>query len=282
LPYSHIPKRRVIYQRSNEKDPVVVKPRNVIVQWEAPRVIIRKDYKFLGVIRANPLEYVQRFGPTLKAARDLPSFVLDIKPPEGIILAADYHYNQVHELEGDLEALKLINLDQEGLSEYKSQVDKLTSSSVKFSSIVSSQQQQPPQTSQELRQPSLVTTNLTTTTTAATSLSKYDPQIHTVNTVKISSAINNSTSVGTYSTSSIKSYNSNILDIVSEILSQADRNHTGRLSLEEAEKLLLKLNSRLGRRYTEEDMKKFFLTVNNQKDGTISLEEFRVAFERIL
>lgn len=38
LPYSQA-KRRVIFQRSNERDPVIVKPRNVIIQWEAPQVI---------------------------------------------------------------------------------------------------------------------------------------------------------------------------------------------------------------------------------------------------
>ena len=38
LPYSQA-KRRVIFQRSNERDPMIVKPRNVIIQWEAPQVI---------------------------------------------------------------------------------------------------------------------------------------------------------------------------------------------------------------------------------------------------
>lgn len=56
---------------------------------------IRKDFKYLGIIRANPVEYVQRYGNQLKTSSELPSFVLDIKPPEGIVLAADYQYNQV-------------------------------------------------------------------------------------------------------------------------------------------------------------------------------------------
>jgi hypothetical protein len=41
LPYSQT-KRRVIFQKGAQPDPVVVKPRNVIVQWEAPKVTIRK------------------------------------------------------------------------------------------------------------------------------------------------------------------------------------------------------------------------------------------------
>lgn len=55
LPYSQV-KRRVIYQRACEQEPVAIKPKNVIVQWEAPQVVIKKDFKYLGVIRANPVE----------------------------------------------------------------------------------------------------------------------------------------------------------------------------------------------------------------------------------
>jgi hypothetical protein len=53
LPYAQA-KRRVIFQRGAQVDPVIVKPRNVIVQWEAPRVNIKTEVKYLGVINANP------------------------------------------------------------------------------------------------------------------------------------------------------------------------------------------------------------------------------------
>lgn len=79
----------------------------------------------MGIIRANPVEYVQRYGSSLKTTRDLPDFVLDIKPPAGVVLAADYQYNQVHELEGDLQALRLVDLEREGLTEYRSQLQRL-------------------------------------------------------------------------------------------------------------------------------------------------------------
>lgn len=86
LPYSQV-KRRVIFQKANEHcDPVAVKPKNVIIQWDAPQVQVKKEFKDLGVIRANPAEYVARYGTTLKNARELPSFVLEIKPPSGNIL----------------------------------------------------------------------------------------------------------------------------------------------------------------------------------------------------
>lgn len=55
----------------------------------------------------------------------MPDFVLDIKPPAGVVLAADYQYNQVHELEGDLHAMRLIDLEREGLSEYRTQLQRL-------------------------------------------------------------------------------------------------------------------------------------------------------------
>jgi hypothetical protein len=90
-------------------------------------VVIRKDFKYLGIIRANPVEYVKRYGASLKTARELPDFVLDIKPPNGVVLAADYQYNgpqNTPELEGDLHALRLIDLDRAGLGEYRAQLDR--------------------------------------------------------------------------------------------------------------------------------------------------------------
>ena len=118
LPYPKL-KRKVIFQKSNTVDPVVVKPKNVIVQWEQPEVLIKKDYKYLGIVKANPSDYIKRFGRNLKPAKDLPQFVLDIKPPDGIVLAADHHHHSsFYELEGEVQALNLIDLEKEGLSEY--------------------------------------------------------------------------------------------------------------------------------------------------------------------
>ena len=48
----------------------------MIVQWEAPNVSVKQDLKYLGIVRANPVEYVQRFGPSLKVSKDLPQFVI--------------------------------------------------------------------------------------------------------------------------------------------------------------------------------------------------------------
>jgi hypothetical protein len=83
LPYQKN-KRRVIFKKHNQPDPVIVNPRNVIVQWEPPTVHVRQEYKHLGIVRANPTEYVQRYGNSLMESRNLPDFVLDIKAPEGL------------------------------------------------------------------------------------------------------------------------------------------------------------------------------------------------------
>lgn len=127
LPYTQ-GKRRVIFQKASQQpDAVVAQPKNVVIQWESPKVEIKKEFKDLGVIRADPAEYLQRYGTTLKTVQDLPSFVLEIKPPAGVVLASDYTYKATYDLEGDLEALKLVDLDREGLSEYKSVLEKLPS-----------------------------------------------------------------------------------------------------------------------------------------------------------
>ncbi len=136
LPYNDNLKRRVVYQRP-PPDPVVIKPRNVIIQWEIPKVSIRKDYKYLGVVRANPAEYARKYSSQLKSFEELPEIVRDIKNPEGIVLAADYKYNALHELEGDVDALKLIDLDREGLSEYKSYLDGIFVSATNRPSVTS-------------------------------------------------------------------------------------------------------------------------------------------------
>jgi hypothetical protein len=68
---------------------------------------------------------VQRYGNTLKTVKELPDFVLEILPPDDLTpLAADVSDENVHELEGDLQALRLVDLDAEGLSEYKPQLQR--------------------------------------------------------------------------------------------------------------------------------------------------------------
>jgi hypothetical protein len=124
LPYRE-QKRRVVFTRTQEAEVTYEKPRNLIIQWEQAKVNIVREVKDLGVIRANPTEYISRFGNFLKAPNDLPDFVKEIKPPSGLVLAAHAPMPKF-ELEGDLHALSMIDLDREGLSEYKSYLHQTT------------------------------------------------------------------------------------------------------------------------------------------------------------
>ena len=82
----------------------------MLIQWETPDVLVKTSKKYLGIVRANPVEYVKKYGETLKQSNELPKMVLDLPRPEGITLAADYQPNTVPELEGDIDALKLVDL----------------------------------------------------------------------------------------------------------------------------------------------------------------------------
>lgn len=120
LPYAER-KRRVIFQKNQVPDPVIVKPKNVVVQWEAPDVQIKTIFKDLGVIRANPTEYVERYGVSLLSYLQFPEVVrsFNLRAPAGAQFAHDYTAASLLELEGDVHALNMINLDEHGLGEYK-------------------------------------------------------------------------------------------------------------------------------------------------------------------
>lgn len=123
LPYGEI-KRRVIFNKPTQPDPVVVPPRNIIVQWEAPDVTVSKEIKYLGVVRANPAEYVEKYGSTL--VTEMPEFVKEIATPAEVgVLAADYKAKSLVELEGELEGFQYVDLDKEGLGEYRSYLSNL-------------------------------------------------------------------------------------------------------------------------------------------------------------
>ncbi len=87
-------------------------------------VDIKQKVTYLPIIRADPNDYVKKYGSSLLNASEMPKDILNLKNPEGIVLAADVDYQNTRvELEGDIEALKLIDdLDGQGLGEYKDYV----------------------------------------------------------------------------------------------------------------------------------------------------------------
>jgi len=83
------------------------------------------------------------------------------------------------------------------------------------------------------------------------------------------------------STASTKRKNS-ISSLIEQIFHTINRNHSGGISIEDAEKALLRLNSRLGRRYGEDDVIAFFSALDKNQDGTLDFDEFKSAFENIV
>lgn len=194
------------------------------MQWTSPNVTVKPAVRYLGVVKANPIDYMQRYETQLKLANEFPQCILDIKPPDGLTLAADSP-NYVHELEGEVDALRLVDMENEGLTEYLPQVNKHSSSSSKNSLKKSSH---------NLNEP-----------------------MSTIETVK--------------------------MQIIDQIFEELDTEKKGYLSVKEAERILLKLNTRLGRSYGEDDLKDLLYNIDTEDDnGQISLEKFRIIFRRVL
>ena len=230
LPYGEV-KRRVIFNKSTAADPVVANPRNVIVQWEAPDVNIRKEIKYLGVIRANPVEYVQRYGASLKVSSALPQFVLDIKTPSDVgLLAAEYQAKSLIELEGQLEGFKFIDLDKEGLSEYRAYLAKLG--------------------------------------------------IYDLGASAASASASASFGSASFSASSSASGSMSASAAAAQIFNMIDIDNSGSISVEEAEKIVLRLNSRLNRNYGENEVRQFFTAVSGGS-SQINKQQFLAAFDRL-
>lgn len=114
--------RNVIYcQDPQEKIPPPQLPKNVIVEWETPCQEIKQEYKFLGVETQDPGEYILKFGGKLTPALELPKFVSEFHLPTGEVLAIN-RPEPGTKLVGDVDALKIIDLEKTGLSHYKVQV----------------------------------------------------------------------------------------------------------------------------------------------------------------
>lgn len=258
LPYKER-KRRVIYQKP-EADVIFPKPKNVIIQWEAPSVVVQKEIRDLGVLRANPVEYVQRYGATLKQYFELPDFVKQIKAPSGLVLAAEWQPS-IFDLEGDVQALSLIDLDREGLSEYKNIARQFLKTEYGLPSAISEYAYQTSapsfvKTSSEYMYPSLSSTmNVSQQPAAVSGLSLESSQ--------------------TQYQQQFMYGNKNKDSILREIFALIDVNADGILTIDEARRVLLQLNEKLGRSYGEHDAQAFIHRLDRNMDGKINYDEFK-------
>lgn len=71
-------KRRVVFQRPPPPHPL-------IHMSNKGNIIVRTQVKSLGVVQAEPREYVARYGPSLKHTYELPQFVRDLRRDQFLI-----------------------------------------------------------------------------------------------------------------------------------------------------------------------------------------------------
>ncbi len=79
LPYKQ-QKRRVIYQKAPPVQPPAPQ-KNLIIQWEGTQARVVKEFRNLGIIKADPNTYVQQYGPQLRPTQGLPDFVKGLPTP---------------------------------------------------------------------------------------------------------------------------------------------------------------------------------------------------------
>lgn len=170
-----------------------------------------RKIKYLGVVDTDPDEYRRLYQNELKQTAELPEIIKKIQTPDHLIKPSDKCPNGMYELEGDLDALKYIDLDNEGLSQYRGYL---------------------------------------------TRIGILDPK----------------------KDGETRDENDSLLKIVEEIFRTMDTNNDGFVSVEDAEKILLRLNSRCGRNYGEDDLKDFFTDLDSNKDNLLDLNEFKKAF----
>ena len=89
-------------------------------------MVIKTEVRQLGVVRADPADYVARYGSSLQAACDLPRFVHAIATPAalGPLACQLADRDRVPQLEGDVHALAHCDLEREGLAEYGAQLQR--------------------------------------------------------------------------------------------------------------------------------------------------------------
>lgn len=101
------------YEAADEDYFTEAQPQNSFI--ERPLALVTH----LGVVDQNPDEYKKLYANELFDANELPVFINKISAPHGLPLAHNVPRKDFFDLEGDLQAFKYIDLDKEGLSEYR-------------------------------------------------------------------------------------------------------------------------------------------------------------------
>jgi hypothetical protein len=113
--------RNVIFQAAKPIQLAQVE-KNILVEWEVPDVEIKQEFKFLGVQEADPRAYTSQYGTSLVDASRLPREAAQFATPADAVLAVDSNPNEVPILRGGVQALRNVDLNCNGLSEYASQI----------------------------------------------------------------------------------------------------------------------------------------------------------------
>lgn len=79
MPYKQ-QKRRVVYQKAPPV-PAPAPQKNLIIQWEGTQARVVKEFRNLGIIKADPSTYVQQYGSQLRTAQGLPDFIKGLPTP---------------------------------------------------------------------------------------------------------------------------------------------------------------------------------------------------------
>ncbi|RNA19890.1 hypothetical protein BpHYR1_024240 [Brachionus plicatilis] len=107
--------RNVVYNKPQNFS-ILPDPKNLIIDWESPDIQIVRRIKNQGIFNTDPIKYSSKFKSELTTK--FPKFAEQIPRPRGITLATEQN-DYLPELIGDVEALKMVDLDRAGLSEYK-------------------------------------------------------------------------------------------------------------------------------------------------------------------
>ena len=105
----------------------------------SPDVFLTKEIKCLGVYEVDPNEYEQVYGHELINPEEIPEIQFELPNGHELASSAQYYYEDLPPLVGDVEALQLIgDLDKVGLGQYKPYVNLLNEYKYQANSPVSS------------------------------------------------------------------------------------------------------------------------------------------------